>query len=220
MKNLYTLLVLVLCWNMAQAQLPRTDTLYTDPTMPVAGNAFDLIYQVTYSSTQGSLIWRDVSQSPGIIRVKVCHAAGLGAAITSFRDTIELPPLAAGTYQVLFELQRGNPDTANLQCLTPSGTTRDTLDLTVQPTLTVPMVEAAPSLKVYPNPIQGEQITLESTHPIQQVWCTDGLGRVVQVQQLGGVQQHQWSVADWPRGVYFLMVETTEGLLRQKLIRP
>lgn len=68
---------------------------------------------------------------------------------------------------------------------------------------------------LYPNPAR-EYVQILAGEPIQRVWVTDQLGRRI-CEQESNKRDIQLNTADWPQGVYFVMVETIKGTAVQKL---
>ena len=73
----------------------------------------------------------------------------------------------------------------------------------------------SPNFSIYPNPVK-ESFTLETRFTILDVCISDGLGRKTPVIQL---PENQIDIRNLKSGMYWVKVQTSEGMTVQKLIK-
>lgn len=77
----------------------------------------------------------------------------------------------------------------------------------------------ATDFKLFPNPAQ-QQISFTLNQKPESVQLTDVLGKVIEVSFMEkGVNQFSIQLSSIPKGVYFIAVKTTEGLINSKFIK-
>lgn len=206
--------------NNSKAQLPSVDLLYIRPTHPTPSDSISIIYKMTYSSTLGQGLQYDYQPLGNTIELKVCHGAGFGAAITSFRDTVVVPPLGLGLYQLNFELQRGTPDSmGNCIFFGWVATGYDTLNFEVTSTTNNPHT-ILNDHTIFPNPVgAGQPLRIEVSTPMTYVACYNSTGILVEEQQLSNQYSTTIPLEQQPTGLYYVVIQTTTGRRTQKVIK-
>ncbi|MCU0339864.1 MAG: cellulase family glycosylhydrolase [Spirosomaceae bacterium] len=89
----------------------------------------------------------------------------------------------------------------------------EALPSVVTSTITVPE-----KVRVYPNPVQ-DFLKIETDAPIEKWALFDGAGRAVLEEKKPTTNQHHINAKPLPSGVYVLWIETSDGLVRQKIIK-
>ncbi|MCH2045115.1 MAG: PKD domain-containing protein [Saprospiraceae bacterium] len=79
------------------------------------------------------------------------------------------------------------------------------------------MMNALSQFKVYPNPAQ-DQLTVEAQVNIQAIQLVDALGRMVYVEKAITEQKINLTTTTYPRGLYFLGIQTQDGILYSQQI--
>jgi uncharacterized repeat protein (TIGR01451 family) len=79
--------------------------------------------------------------------------------------------------------------------------------------------ETDTAFEIYPNP-SGRAVNLKSNIPIESITIFDLQGRMlIQETTLEDLMMHQLDISQLIEGVYFIQIETSKGLLTQKLIK-
>lgn len=219
----YLLIACLICCyhNSSWAQtLPSVDVLSIEPAQPTPNDSISIIYSMTYSSTMGFLLVYDYQQVGDTLHLNICHEAGLGASITHFRDTIVVPPLALGTYCLNFELQRGWPDTIG-NCLYSNNfrTGYDTLNFVVG-RRNYNTNTTVGDHTVFPNPLgNGQALQVQLSTPMTYVACYNSTGILVEEQHLSQEYQTTLALEAQPAGLYYVVIEGTEGRRTQTIVK-
>ena len=72
------------------------------------------------------------------------------------------------------------------------------------------------SIKLYPNPIESK-IHIQTTKQIEKVALYDSTGKLIQKHNT--LSQNSIQVAHLQAGIYFITIETSEGIITKKLIK-
>jgi uncharacterized repeat protein (TIGR01451 family) len=79
--------------------------------------------------------------------------------------------------------------------------------------------ETNTDFEIYPNPSEGK-LNLKSNTPIESITIFDLQGRMlISETTLEDLMMHQLDISQFNEGVYFIQIETSKGLLTQKLIK-
>ncbi|MGH1336649.1 MAG: T9SS type A sorting domain-containing protein [Aureispira sp.] len=201
--------------------LPSVDVLYIEPAQPTPSDSISIIYSMTYSSTMGFVRIYDYQQVGDTLNLTICHEAGLGGAITYFRDTIVVPPLGLGGYQLNFELQRGWPDTATGACLASSSFRKgyDTLNFNVG-RRNYNTNTTVGDHTVFPNPLgNGQQLNVQLSTPMTYVACYNSTGVLVTEHYLPQEYKTTLPLEDQPAGLYYVVIQSTKGTRTRTVIK-
>lgn len=72
-------------------------------------------------------------------------------------------------------------------------------------------------IQLYPNPA-SEEITISSPEVIQSLKIVNGMGQVVYITNKSNKRHLTLNIKDYPKGIYFIHIETLDQLTRKKLI--
>ena len=79
------------------------------------------------------------------------------------------------------------------------------------------------NLDVYPNPTSGEFFVNFQSEEIQniEIKLINTIGEIIYFENLGkfiGEHTHKFNLSDYSKGIYFLEIETNDGVINKKLI--
>ncbi len=76
-----------------------------------------------------------------------------------------------------------------------------------------------PSFQLFPNPIKDGWLNIQSTSPIQQIWIHDVSGRLIHQFVESHDELMRIDTRNWDAGVYLIKIQTSKGLLVERLVR-
>jgi len=111
--------------------------------------------------------------------------------------------------------------TTNSLRLTIDGTQSNAFTLTVSGATSVTEQDNYPNLRVYPNPTQGELYVSTSDYQISDIRLFDVMGRQISIvgQSEIGQSETTINIAHLPTGVYFLKIQTENGVVVRKVVK-
>lgn len=78
--------------------------------------------------------------------------------------------------------------------------------------------EDMPVVNVFPNPVKSE-LTIEGIH-LKQIIVNDQSGKVEYIfNNTSGTENWKIDLSDLPKGIYFLQIETSEGIVAKKIVK-
>ena len=177
------------------------------------------MYLITHVTTpaQGAYLGYSLDQNEDSIAVEACYYSGPLPALQSFVDTINLGLLNEGYYSLEFSaIQTASyPD-----CILEDSMTV-WLNFEVELTNSLfNVIEKEPRLICYPNPLTGDQLTIESEKSITNFEVFYGSGQLLR--ELGNLKSHRitWLVPDTAQGFLILKVVLADGSIHiHKVLR-
>lgn len=171
------------------------------------------------------------------VTVSVCLPTGVNADFSAVvsGDTVNFTDMSTNGTTYAWDFGDGNNDSSNnpshvysdtgtytvVLVVTDScgysDTTQQTITIVAMTTGTQLVINAAPQFKVYPNPAQ-HHLVIEASATIQGVQLLDALGRMIYVENAITEQKVNLTTATYPRGLYFLRIQTKDGILHSQQI--
>jgi hypothetical protein len=207
MKTKVFCIIIFLCFMLGKnsnAQNPFIDSVKILTAHPTTEKDTVKVALYVWTSAPGKVLFLNHTVTPGVIYIRGCYSLQSGISVPEFyNDTVTIGTLPEGTYSVEFTAYWSAGPTSLY-----TDSNKRTMSLIVAPPVSINLRDFGNTIRLYPNPVQDIlNLNLPTGTTLQKTEIHDMQGRLLRSYH----GKEPIDVADLPKGLYMLLVETDKG---------
>jgi len=215
--NLLTTLVLLLI-SSATVNAQYILSITVSPANPTTNDTINIYAEVAYPSASCNDHTQSYFINGNTILANTLHCVGPMTVICNDTDTFSIPPLQAGTYSFILQVDAGfgnSPCTPGI-VTGPSDTITFVVDLASS-------IEDSPSVietNIYPNPAHDHiEISFAGAEALVEISSITGQLIQSEIQKNNRNIRQKYDVSKLSAGTYFITIKTDQEIIVNKFIK-